>query len=407
MLKKILVTGGAGFIGSHTVVELANAGYEPVIVDNFSNSSRSVLKNLKKILAREVACYAGDCCDRLFLEQVFTKEKNIQGAIHFAALKAVGDSVKEPLLYYRNNLDSLLVLLDVMKEYGAQLFVFSSSATVYGAADRLPVTEETPLKPAECPYGATKQMGEQIVRDAVTAGYGLKAVSLRYFNPIGAHETALIGELPIGVPKNLVPYVTQVAAGLLPELTVHGNDYSTPDGTPIRDYIHVLDLSAAHVAALKHLNETLGHYDTKALKNKDTGALKDTGTLRHSDTMTLKNKGAEKPDVASVTVSQCHSVSGLSVTVSQCLSAPAGYDVFNLGTGRGNSVMEVISTFEKATGVKLKYKIGPRRPGDIESIYADASKAEKLLGWKAKRSLSDSLKSAWEWQKNISVKGKA
>ncbi|HRZ40934.1 MAG TPA: UDP-glucose 4-epimerase GalE, partial [Candidatus Omnitrophota bacterium] len=256
MLKKILVTGGAGFIGSHTVVELANAGYEPVIVDNFSNSSRGVLKNLKKILAREVTCYDGDCCDRLFLEQVFTKEKNIQGAIHFAALKAVGESVKEPLLYYRNNIDSLLVLLDVMKEYGAQLFVFSSSATVYGAADRLPVTEETPLKPAECPYGVTKQVGEQIVRDAVTAGYGLKAVSLRYFNPIGAHETALIGELPIGVPKNLVPYVTQVAAGLLPELTVHGNDYSTPDGTPIRDYIHVLDLSAAHVAALKYLTKT-------------------------------------------------------------------------------------------------------------------------------------------------------
>ncbi len=377
MLKKILVTGGAGFIGSHTVVELANAGYEPVIVDNFSNSNRSVLKNLKKILAREVTCHEGDCCDRLFMEQVFTKEKNIQGAIHFAALKAVGESVKEPLLYYRNNIDSLIVVLDVMKEYGAELFVFSSSATVYGAADRLPVTEETPLKPAECPYGATKQMGEQIVRDAVTAGYGLKAVSLRYFNPIGAHETALIGELPIGVPKNLVPFVTQVAAGLLPELTVHGNDYSTPDGTPIRDYIHVMDLSAAHVAALKYLNETLRHYDTKALKNKDT-------------------------------VSQCpSSVSGSSAIVPECPSVSGFYDVFNLGTGRGNSVMEVISTFEKATGVKLKYKIGPRRPGDIESIYADTSKAEKILSWKAKRSLADSLKSAWDWQKNISVKRRA
>ncbi len=355
MLKKILVTGGAGFIGSHTVVELANAGYEPVIVDNFSNSNCSVLKSLKKILAREIVCHEGDCCDRLFMEQVFTKEKNIQGAIHFAALKAVGDSVKEPLLYYRNNIDSLLVALDVMKEYGAELFVFSSSATVYGAADQLPVTEETPLKPAECPYGATKQMGEQIVRDAVAAGYGLKAVSLRYFNPIGAHKTALIGELPLGVPKNLVPYVTQVAAGILPQLTVNGNDYDTPDGTPVRDYIHVVDLSAAHVAALKHLNE---------------------------NGMGIGEGGGATP--------------------SSILHVPSSfYDVFNLGTGRGNSVMEVISTFEKATGVKLNYRIGPRRPGDVVSIYADVSKAEKILGWKAKRSLADSLKSAWDWQKTL------
>ncbi len=343
MSKKILVTGGAGFIGSHTVVELVNAGYEPVIVDNFSNSNRSVLKSLKKILGREATCHEGDCCDRSFMEQVFTKEEKIYGAIHFAALKAVGDSIKDPLLYYRNNLDSLIILLGVMREYDTQLFVFSSSATVYGAADQLPVTEETPLKPAECPYGVTKQIGEQIIKDAVLADYGLKAVSLRYFNPIGAHETAMIGELPIGVPKNLVPFVTQVAAGLLPELTVHGNDYATPDGTPIRDYIHVLDLSAAHVAALKYLNSPPSSF----------------------------------------------------------------YDVFNLGTGHGNSVMEVIKVFEEATGVKVKYRIGPRRPGDIESSYADVSKAERVLGWKAERTLVQSLMSAWNWQKKISVKGRA
>ncbi len=334
----ILVTGGAGFIGSHTVVALAEAGYRPVVLDNFSNSRQSVLEGLRRLLGFEVPCYVADCRDRAALLRALERE-HVEGVIHFAAYKAVGESVQEPLRYYRNNLDALLTLLEVMLEVGVRDVIFSSSCTVYGEPEQLPVTEASPVLPALSPYGNTKQIGEEILRDAVSAGKPLRVVSLRYFNPIGAHPSALIGELPIGVPNNLVPYITQTAAGLRPELVIFGDDYATPDGTCIRDYIHVMDLAEAHVAALRSLHR-LGH-------------------------------------------------------------SASYFDVFNIGTGRGASVLEVVQAFEEVSGRPLPYRIGPRRPGDVAAVYADATKAQERLGWVARRSLREALADAWRWEQHL------
>jgi UDP-glucose 4-epimerase len=340
---KILVTGGAGYIGSHTVVELAQAGYEPVIIDNFSNSEESALGGIKAILGREVPCHRIDCGDAEALRQVFKKEGNIAGVIHFAAFKAVGESVQKPLAYFHNNVGSLITLLQVMKEEGVENLVFSSSCTVYGVPDQLPVTEATPTKPANSPYGRTKQMCEDIVHDAAGAPANkVHTILLRYFNPIGAHESAKIGELPLGVPNNLVPFITQTAAGLREKLTIFGNDYDTVDGTNVRDYIHVVDLAQAHIVAVQRL------LDRKASEVVET---------------------------------------------------------FNVGTGHGNSVLEVVQTFEQASGQKLNYVIGPRRAGDVPAIYADATKSAEVLGFKTSTSLYDSLASAWKWQQTLSKAG--
>ncbi|MFD2937951.1 UDP-glucose 4-epimerase GalE [Spirosoma flavum] len=338
---KILVTGGAGFIGSHTVVSLVNAGFEPVIVDDFSNSERSVLDGLRAILGRDVTCYPVNCNDAAAMADIFKKETPV-GVIHFAAHKAVGESVAKPLKYYRNNLDSLLLLLELMPQYNIRNFVFSSSCTVYGQPEHLPVTEETPRLPAQSPYGNTKSIGEDIIRDAVHAQIPVKALALRYFNPIGAHPSAQIGELPLGVPANLVPFITQTAAGIRASLTVYGDDYNTPDGTCVRDYIDVIDLADAHVQALKKLIESQEN---------------------------------------------------------------SSYDVINIGTGRGETVLNVIKTFEQETGVKVNYTIGPRRAGDVEQVYGDVSKANRVLGWTAHRSLAESLRDAWQWQKKLSSQG--
>ena len=336
---KILVTGGAGYIGSHAVVELYQAGYQPVIIDNFSNSQESALAGIESILGTTVPIYRIDCGDVAALRQVFEAEKDIKGVIHFAAYKAVGESVAKPLAYFQNNVGSLLTLLQVMKEFGVENLVFSSSCTVYGIPEALPVTEATPTKPASSPYGRTKQMCEEVVHDVSSAPDNtLRTILLRYFNPIGAHESAKIGELPLGVPNNLVPYITQTAAGIREKLTINGNDYDTVDGTNIRDYIHVVDLAKAHVVAVQRL------LDRKA-----------TGTV----------------------------------------------ETFNVGTGHGNSVLEVVQTFEKVSGQKLNYSIGPRRPGDVPAIYADATKAEQVLGFKTETSLADSLASSWKWQQTL------
>jgi UDP-glucose 4-epimerase len=338
-MKKILVTGGAGYIGSHTVVELAQAGYEPIIIDNFSNSEESALGGIKAILGREVPCHRIDCGDAEALRQVFKQEGNIAGVIHFAAFKAVGESVQKPLAYFHNNVGSLITLLQVMKEEGVENLVFSSSCTVYGVPDQLPVTEATPTKPANSPYGRTKQMCEDIVHDAAGAPDNkVHTILLRYFNPIGAHESAKIGELPLGVPNNLVPFITQTAAGLREKLTIFGNDYDTVDGTNVRDYIHVVDLAKAHIVAVQRL------LDRKASDMVET---------------------------------------------------------FNVGTGHGNSVLEVVQTFEQASGQKLNYVIGPRRAGDVPAIYADATKSAEVLGFKTTTSLYDSLASAWKWQQTL------
>ena len=337
-MKKILVTGGAGYIGSHAVVELYQAGYQPVIVDNFSNSRESALAGLRHILGIDVPCYRIDCADEAALRDVFRREAGIAGVIHFAAFKAVGESVQEPLKYYRNNVGSLLALLAVMPEFGVQSLVFSSSCTVYGVPDQLPVTEQTPTKKATSPYGNTKQMGEDILNDVAAApGSALRTILLRYFNPIGAHASARIGELPLGVPNNLVPFITQTAAGIRAQLTIHGDTYDTPDGTNIRDYIHVEDLAQAHVVAVRRL------------------------------------LAGESPAV----------------------------ETFNVGTGRGNTVLEVVQAFEKATGQPLNYRIGPPRPGDVPAIFADASKASVELGFTTTTSLADSLASSWKWQQSL------
>jgi UDP-glucose 4-epimerase len=338
-MSKILVTGGAGYIGSHTVVELAQAGYEPIIVDNFSNSKESVLAGLRDILGHDVPCYHIDCGDATALREVFKKEGDIKGVIHFAAYKAVGESVQKPLMYFQNNVGSLLTLLEVMPEFGIENLVFSSSCTVYGIPDALPVTEATPTKPASSPYGRTKQMCEDIVHDvSVALGNKLHTILLRYFNPIGAHSSAKIGELPLGIPNNLVPFITQTAAGLRDKLTIFGDTYDTPDGTNIRDYIHVVDLAKAHITAVQRL------LDRKATDVVET---------------------------------------------------------FNIGTGNGNSVLEVVKTFEQASGQKLNYVIGPPRTGDVPAIYADATKSAEVLGFKTETSLFDSLASAWKWQQAL------
>ena len=338
-MTKILVTGGAGYIGSHAVVELAQAGYQPVIIDNFSNSRESALAGIESILGTTVPIYRIDCGDLAALRQVFEAEQDIKGVIHFAAFKAVGESVAKPLAYFQNNVGSLLTLLEVMKESGVENLVFSSSCTVYGIPDALPVTEATPTKPASSPYGRTKQMCEDVVHDVSAAPDNtLRTILLRYFNPIGAHASAKIGELPLGVPNNLVPFITQTAAGIREKLTIYGNDYDTPDGTNVRDYIHVVDLAKAHVVAVQRL---LGR------------------------------------------------------------TAADTVETFNVGTGHGNSVLEVVQTFEKVSGEKLNYSIGPRRPGDVPAIYADATKAEQVLGFKTETSLADSLASSWKWQQTL------
>ena len=335
---KILVTGGTGYIGSHTVVELQAAGFEVVIVDNLSNSNEDVLNGIEKISNIRPIFHKVDVTEKDQLQKVFTEHNDLKAVIHFAALKAVGESVQDPMLYFNNNILGFINLLNCMNISGVNNIVFSSSCTVYGQADELPVTETSPIKEAESPYGFTKQCGERILSD-LTNATDLKAIALRYFNPIGAHDTSLIGELPIGVPNNLVPYITQTAAGLREQLTINGNDYPTPDGTNIRDYIHVVDIALAHVIAVQRL------LDGKLITNPE---------------------------------------------------------IFNLGTGRGNSVMEVINTFEKVSGKKLNYKIGPRRAGDVISVYSDTKKANEVLGWKAVRDLDNMLLTAWNWQMKIS-----
>ncbi len=338
-MQKILVTGGTGYIGSHTVVELQNAGFEVIIIDNLSNSSADVVDGIARITGKRPIFEKLDCLDYQGLDNLFTKHKGISAIIHFAASKAVGESVQKPLLYYRNNLASLINLLELMPKHGVENIVFSSSCTVYGQPDELPVTELAPRKPAESPYGNTKQICEDIVTDTVKSGAKIRSILLRYFNPIGAHPSAEIGELPLGVPQNLIPFVTQTAAGIRPKLSVFGNDYSTPDGSCIRDYINVVDLAKAHVVAVKRLVEN-------------------------------KNK---KP-----------------------------VEIFNLGTGRGLSVLEVVKTFEKVTGVKLNYEIVGRRAGDIEQVWANPDFANTELGWKAVETIEDTLASAWKWQQKLS-----
>ncbi len=341
MKQKILVTGGAGFIGSHTVVELANAGFEPIIIDTFENSSPSVLDGLENILGFKPAVFRADCATKSELATVFDAHPDMVGVIHFAAYKAVGESVQHPLKYYHNNLISTINLLETMQERRIPYLAFSSSCTVYGQPAILPVTEAAPVVPAESPYGNTKQICEEMIRDAVKSGVEIKALSLRYFNPIGAHPSAEIGELPIGVPGNLVPYVGQVAAGIRESVAIFGNDYNTPDGTCIRDYIHVVDLAKAHVKAIEVLK-----------------------------------KQTEK----------------------------SWFDFVNLGTGTGNSVLEVVNTFEKVTGEKLNWKFAPRRPGDVEQVWADTTKASEMLGWKTELSLEQALIDTWRWQQKLSAK---
>lgn len=334
---KILVTGGLGYIGSHVVVELQNLGYDVIIVDNLSNASLNVLENITSITGKQPVFHKLDVSDKNALFTFFKNHEDIGGIIHFAAFKAVGESVLNPLKYYENNINSLVYLLQNIQERNVS-FIFSSSCTVYGQADVLPVTEDSPVKPAESPYGNTKQIGEEIIKETCKVNSNLKAISLRYFNPIGAHESAKIGELPLGVPQNLVPYITQTAIGLREQLSVFGKDYPTRDGTAIRDYIHVVDLAKAHVASLKRL------------------------LLNEADT---------------------------------------NYEYFNVGTGDGSTVMEVVTAFEKATGEKLNYKFKERRSGDVIAAYADTTKVSETLAWEAKYSLEESLLSAWNWEKQV------
>jgi UDP-glucose 4-epimerase len=336
--EKVLVTGGTGFIGSHTAVELIQGGYDAIIVDNLSNSRIEVLDGIEAITGVRPGFENFDLCDLGRLREFCRNHKGIKAVVHFAAMKAVGESVEKPLEYYRNNLVSLMNLLTAMKEFGIPYVVFSSSCTVYGQPDKLPVTEDSLIKPANSPYGNTKQISEEIIRDTIASATGIRAISLRYFNPIGAHPSALIGELPLGTPLNLVPYITQAAIGIRDHLRVFGNDYDTRDGSGIRDYIDVVDLAKAHVKAMSHM---------------------------------IENKGSK------------------------------AYEVFNLGTGKGLSVFEIIQGFERATGQKVNWKLYPRRPGDIARIYADTSLAKRELGWSADTSIEDTLLSAWNWEKHI------
>ena len=337
-MSKILVTGGTGYIGSHTAVELINKGYEVVIVDNLSNSKLDSLDGIEKITGVRPAFEKIDLRSKSKTGLLFKKYPDIEAIIHFAAYKAVGESVSRPLKYYRNNLVSLLNLLELMQQYSVPAMVFSSSCTVYGQPEKLPVTEDAPVQPATSPYGNTKQICEEILRDTIAASGKIKCIALRYFNPIGAHLSALIGELPVGIPNNLVPFITQTAIGIREQLSVFGDDYNTPDGSCIRDYIHVVDLAKAHVTAVRRLLEN-------------------------------RNK--------------------------------ANFEMFNLGTGQGVSVLELVNAFEQVSGVKLNYKIVDRRPGDIEQVWADTSYANNELGWKAQSTLEETLKSAWDWEQSL------
>lgn len=337
-MKKILVTGGLGYIGSHTVVELQQQGYEVLIIDNLSNTTEEVVDRITNITGIQPSFTKLDLREKNKVSDFFLEHKNIAGIVHFAASKAVGESVDNPLLYYENNLNTLIYILQECNKNGIDHLIFSSSCTVYGEPDGLPITEEAPVKMATSPYGNTKQISEEIIRDTCKVSPKLNAVALRYFNPVGAHETAEIGELPVGVPQNLVPFITQTAAGLRKELSVFGDDYPTNDGSCIRDYIHVVDLAKAHVIALERL-------------------------------LSKSNK--------------------------------TGFEIFNVGTGTGSSVLEVVHTFEKVTGTELSYKIVGRREGDVISVYADTKKANEELGWKAEKTLEDALASAWKWEKKI------
>ena len=341
-MDRILVTGGTGYIGSHTVVELQQAGYPVVIIDNLSNSNREVIDGIERITGVRPDFVEGDCTDIETLRKLFADYPGIKGIINFAASKAVGESMHKPILYYRNNLNTLLNLLDLMEPNGVKGIVFSSSCTVYGEPDENPVTEKTPIKKATSPYGNTKQISEEIITDVINAGAPFKSVILRYFNPVGAHPSAEIGELPNGVPQNLIPYLTQTAIGIRKELSVFGDDYDTPDGSCIRDYINVVDLAKAHVIAVKRMLE-------------------------------------DKSD--------------------------AKIEIFNLGTGNGVSVLELINVFEEATGVKVPHKIVGRRAGDIEKVWADPAYANEVLGWKATSTLADTMRSAWAWQKKLRERG--
>lgn len=343
MKQTILVTGGTGFIGSHTTVELQQAGYKVVIIDNLSNSKKEVVDGIEKITGVRPAFEQVDCCDLKALEGVFEKYPDIEGIIHFAASKAVGESVEKPLLYYRNNINSLINLLELMPKHHIKGIIFSSSCTVYGqpSEENLPVTEKAPIQKALSPYGNTKQINEEIIQDFIHSGADIKSIILRYFNPIGAHPSALIGELPNGVPMNLIPFVTQTAIGIRKELKIFGHDYNTPDGTCIRDYIYVVDLAKAHVAAMARVLD------------------------QETDRV----------------------------------------EVFNIGTGRGLSTLEVVEGFEKATGVKLNWTYAPRREGDIEKVWGNVDKANKVLGWKADTPVEDVLASAWKWQKKLREDG--
>jgi len=343
MKQTILVTGGTGFIGSHTTVELQQAGYNVVIVDNLSNSNADVIDGIEQITGIRPAFEQVDCCDKAALDAVFSKYEGIKGIIHFAASKAVGESVEKPLLYYRNNIVSLINLLELMPQHHVKGIIFSSSCTVYGQPSKeyLPVTEDAPIQVACSPYGNTKQINEEIIRDYIHSGASIKSIILRYFNPIGAHPSALIGELPNGVPMNLIPFVTQTAIGIRKELKIFGNDYDTADGTCLRDYIYVVDLAKAHVKAMIRVLDM----DTEAI------------------------------------------------------------EYFNVGTGRGVSTYEVVDKFEKATGVKVNWSYAPRREGDIEKVWANPDKANHVLGWKAETSLEETLKTAWNWQLKLRERG--
>ena len=335
--RTVLVSGGAGYIGSHTAVELINAGYNVVIIDNLSNSESDSVNGVEQITGKKVSFEIVDTCNPEMLRQVFDRYE-FDSVIHFAAYKAVGESMAEPLKYYQNNLVSFMNIVSLMKEYGRPNILFSSSATVYGDAEHLPVTEDTPRQPATSPYGNTKQIAEDILRDCCRAYAGVNGIALRYFNPIGAHPSALIGELPRGVPNNLVPFITQTAAGIRECLSVFGNDYDTPDGTCLRDYIDVVDLAKAHVAAVDRMT---------------AGKMKDR------------------------------------------------YEIFNIGTGRPVSVLELLTTFEKVNALKLPYKMTDRRPGDVPAVWAETSRANEVLGWKADKTLEETLRSAWEWEKKV------
>jgi UDP-glucose 4-epimerase len=339
--KRVIVTGGTGYIGSHTAVELIGEGFEVVLIDNLYNSEAWIADRIGRITGINPQLEIIDLCEKEKLEKFLEQAGTFEAVIHFAAYKAVGESVNRPLAYYRNNLLSLVNLLEAMKRFTIPYMVFSSSCTVYGQPEKLPVSEDAPVQAAVSPYGNTKQIGEEIIKDTINASEDIAAIALRYFNPIGAHPSALIGELPRGVPENLVPYITQTAYGLRDELKVFGNDYNTPDGSCIRDYLHVVDLAKAHVAALKRLREG-------------------------------KNK--------------------------------TGYEVFNLGTGKGVSVLEAIQAFERVTGMRLNYRITGRRAGDIEQIWADPSLANRELGWKTQISLDEAMKTAWDWEKEIRKK---